>query len=366
MTGRLRTALKVAAFAAVSLFLLGSLVLELGQIDLSDRYELTATFDDVQGLLEGDAVKLAGVPIGRVASIEPVDGRAVVRFEVDRDVELPTDSEASIRWRNLLGQRYLYVAPGTAGATLADGDEIGRTRSVVDLGELFNRLGPIVKALDPDQVNAFLDAFVGAIDGNEEKLSAAIHNLATLSSALADRDEAIARLVGNLDEVATALDHREADIRTVLDNLLAVSSTFAENTDVLNAAVTEIGDFSGHLSVLLEGNRDEIERILANLATLVKVVQSKLPELDSTVAGLDTIAQTLFNVSRYGEWLQQVIPCGRLGYPTGQSTACEPEFVHGAGAAGRSAAPPRGVTGTEGLRQILLGAAPALPAGGGA
>jgi len=61
MTGRNRTLLKVAGFALLSMFLLGSLVVELGQVDLTDRYELSATFDDVQGLLEGDTVKLAEV-----------------------------------------------------------------------------------------------------------------------------------------------------------------------------------------------------------------------------------------------------------------------------------------------------------------
>src|SRR5512139_4326308 len=59
---------------------------------LKDRYRLTATFDDVTGLLTGDLVKVAGAPVGRVDKIEIRHGRALVTMSVDREVRLPADS----------------------------------------------------------------------------------------------------------------------------------------------------------------------------------------------------------------------------------------------------------------------------------
>ena len=53
---------------------------------------------------------------------------------------------------------YRLGPPGTASTVLQSGEHIDNTRSVVDLGELFNRLGPIVQAIDPSKVNTFLDA----------------------------------------------------------------------------------------------------------------------------------------------------------------------------------------------------------------
>lgn len=324
---RLRgTIVKLIAFVLVCGGFTAYLAVTIGNIALfRDEYELTAVFDDVTGLLPNDNVKVAGVVVGKVHAIDIVDGRARVRFTVDDKTRLPTDTEAAVRWRNLLGQRYVYLYPGDDSTVLRDGDGIGKTRSVIDLGELFNRLGPIVKAIDPQQVNQFLDAVSGALDGNEESLRRAIDDLARLATTLAARDQAIGRLIEDLGELAAAVNSRDAQIRTVLDNLVTISQTFSESTEVLDRAVTELGDVSKNLGPLLQANRAHIDRILENVAVLVQVVQSKLPEIETAVTNLDDVALRLFRVSRYGEWLQQVIPCGKIGNPVVVATDCDPE-----------------------------------------
>jgi phospholipid/cholesterol/gamma-HCH transport system substrate-binding protein len=306
----------------------GYLVVTIGNIHLFERsYSLTAKFDDVTGLLPDDNVKIAGVVVGKVKSIAIDNGAAMVKFTVRKGVKVPTDSAAAIRWRNLLGQRYIYLYPGTASTVLSAGDRVAHTRSVVDLGQLFNRLGPIVKAIDPNQVNAFLDSVSSALQGNEPQLRQALDDLAKLAASLATRDEAIGRLVGNLDTVASTITNRDFEIRQILDNLLAVASTFSANTDVLDQAVTQLGDFSGHLGQLLQANRGHIDNIVNNLQVLIEVVRQKLPTLDTVVANLDDVGATLFGASKNGEFLNQTIPCGQFFYPTAQpagGTPCNP------------------------------------------
>src|SRR5205807_3223470 len=162
-------------------------------------YRLTASFDDASGLLRDDNVKIAGVVVGKVKGVKLKQGRAQVSFEVEKGIKVPTDSSAAVRWRNLIGQRYVYLYPGTASTVRRGGDRVAHTRSVVDVGELFNRLGPIVKAIDPQQVNTFLDAIVGALDGNEQNLRQAIDDLSRVAASLGARDQAIGRLVENLN-----------------------------------------------------------------------------------------------------------------------------------------------------------------------
>lgn len=362
---------KLALFAAVSLFLTAWLAFTIGNIKLfADDYTLSAVFDDVTGLLPNDNVKVAGVPVGKVTGIEVVQGRAKVTFTVGDDVRLPTDSHAAVRWRNLLGQRYVYLYPGTASTTLRPGAVITDTRSVVDIGELFNRLGPIVRAIDPDKVNRFLDSVVAALDGNEPKLRQAIADLSTLTAALAERDAAIGRLVENLDVVAGAVTSRDAQIRSVLDNLLAVATTFNENTEVLESAVVELGSFNRDLGGLLEGNRAQLDRTIDNVTTLLEGVRRQLPALDQLIAHIDDGGKRLFAASRYGEWLNQVIPCGRAGYP-GEFTIAVKDCVTGAGTGGPvtiSGNPPalglspppvlHPVRGADGLASLLGVAAP--------
>src|SRR3546814_18276705 len=113
-------------------------------------------------------------------------------MQIDDDhADLPKDSSAAIRWRNLIGQRYVYLYPGDSAEALQDGSTIERTTSVVDLGELFNRLGPIVGAIDPAQVNEFLDTITAALEAREDDLGPTLADPATLVTGLASRDTTI-------------------------------------------------------------------------------------------------------------------------------------------------------------------------------
>lgn len=353
-----RLGIFVAVCGAITVYLIVTIgnvqSFKIGPFQLfDDQYELTARFDDVTGLLTDDNVKVAGVVVGKVTAVDVEKGRARVRFKVNDDVKLPSDSSAAIRWRNLLGQRYLYLVPGTASTTLQDGTTVTRTESVVDLGELFNRLGPVVAAIDPDDVNAFLDTVVGALEGNEDSVRAALDDLAVLAASLGEREAAIARLVENLDQVAGTIVARDAEIRSLLDNLVEISRTFNENTDVLDEAITELGRFSQDLGTLLEANRTHIDSLISNLTTIVAVVQAKLPALDTAVTNLDEASTRLFNASRYGEWLNQTIPCGRVGYPLSQSVS--PPCVLAPGGSAAPAGTPRSSSGVQAVYELLAG-----------
>jgi phospholipid/cholesterol/gamma-HCH transport system substrate-binding protein len=357
----IRTAIKLVAFFAVCAMFTAYLAFTIGNIHLFEHtYKLTATFDDATGLLKDDNVKVAGVVVGKVTAVQIDQGRAKVAFKVKESVMVPTDSSVSIRWRNLIGQRYLYLYPGTASTVFKGGQTMSKTRSVVDVGELFNRLGPIIKAVDPKDVNTFLDSIVQALDGNQEKIRQAIDNLAVVAQSLGSRDQAIGRLVDNVNTVAGAINDRDAQIRTVLDNLVLISQTFSQNTDVLNTAVTQLGDFSDNFGALLANNRVQIDNIIGNLNTLVGEVKVKLPVVDSVLGGLDEAAKRLFAASRYGEWLNQVIPCGALlNVPSsGPVVPVNSPCITGSGSVAGGGAQPqaqgaRQTTGVDALNQLL-------------
>lgn len=362
------TVIKLTAFIAVCLFFTIYLAFTIANIRPSHLwffhrdYSLSATFDDVTGLNTGDNVKVAGVVVGKVRSIGVRDGRARVSFVVHKTVRLPSDTSAAVRWRNLLGQRYIYLYPGNDPTVLRNHGVIGQTRSVVDVGELFNRLGPIVKALDPQQVNVFLDEVTGALDGNQDKLRQSLDDLATLTASLAARDNQIGRLVTNLDTVSGAITARDQEIRTVLDNLLSLATTFSQNTNVVDEAVTDLGSFNTNLNTLLSHNQTQIGQILNNLGTLVQVVQAKLPEIDTALGQLPFTGSKVFAVGRFGDWLQQSILCLNVQLSATQTLTlpCGPGGV-GAAATGTGSAP-TAPGATAGAAAGAGGTGPDLPA----
>ena len=313
----IRTALKFGVFCVVCLAVTIYLAFTIGNIKVGDPlnrdyYVLKADFDDVTGLNANDNVKVAGVVVGKVTGISVENGRAHVTFQVQNRYKVPKDSTASIRWRNLIGQRYLYLDPSAARAaeTLKNGDTVAKTASVIDLGELFNRLGPIIASVDEAKVNDFLDTVTQALSGNEDKIGQAIDDLAVLAKALGQRDQTIGRLVENLNTVAGTIANRDQQIRIMLDNLVLISQTFSENTQTIDTALQEFARFSTNLSTVLDGNRSELDNLINNLdLILTDTVAPKLSTLSSALSNLDVAAKSIFESADLGEWLNQSIFC---------------------------------------------------------
>jgi phospholipid/cholesterol/gamma-HCH transport system substrate-binding protein len=359
----IRVAIKFGTFVVVCLFFTGYLAFTIGNLDVRDplgrdTYTLRATFDDVTGLLIDDNVKVAGVVIGKVTGIQVEAGKAVVDMAIDNDHRgIPAaGTSAAIRWRNLIGQRYVYLYPGQpGGAALRDGDDIAETTSVVDLGELFERLGPIVTAIDPSQVNDLLETLTTALDGREDDVGKALDDLAVLAKGLASRDEAIGRLVGNLDTVAATLDRRDGQIDAMIENLVTLAESFGDNTATLDAAITELGQFGTDLHGVLEGNRSEIDRLLGNLAQVTDTVEGRLPELDAFLAGFGDASAAIFRAGNRGEFLNQKILCVFIAPPASSEAGCPlGDPILGLSGAPAQAFTPAPAHGAEGITSLLL------------
>ncbi len=311
-----RTAIKFGLFVALCMVFLLYLATTIGNTTLGGLVghgkattTLYAAFDDVTGLLIGDNVKVAGVAVGKVTAIHVESGQAMVTMEVDADRKMPADTSAAVRWRNLIGQRYVYLFPGDAPVSLADGDTIAKTTNVVELGELFNRLGPIVATIDPAQVNDFLDTVTTALDGNQADISKALDDLAYVVKGLGDRDQAIGRLIDNLEVVSRTVADRDTQIQTMLDNLTSLAQTFSDNTKLLETAITEIGSYNRNLSGTLAANRSEIDGLIASLDHTLNTVQDNLGPLGVALDRLDENGAATFRSSRNGTFLNQTILC---------------------------------------------------------
>ncbi len=113
----------------------------LGSFSSGETYALTAYFDNIGALKVRAPVRSAGVTIGRVASIvlDPKRFQGVVRLEIQRDVQFPTDSSARILTSGLLGDQYVGIEPGAQEKNFAAGDEIKQTQSAVVLESLISQ-----------------------------------------------------------------------------------------------------------------------------------------------------------------------------------------------------------------------------------
>jgi phospholipid/cholesterol/gamma-HCH transport system substrate-binding protein len=228
---------------------------------------------------------------------------------------VPADSEVAVRWKNLIGQRFLDIRPGDAPDRLGDGDEVAATRSVVDIGELVNRLGPLARAVDPAQLNQLLAALAEALEGRGDDMGELVHGVDAVLATLAERDQTISQLLTDYATVTDTLARRDAQVRQVVDDLVLLSQAFADNTDLLDRALVELGGFSEGLAAVLEDDAAGLGRTVDDLAVVTGTASAHIDELELALASLPAAVRDLFDASDEGELITVLTPCLTTGPP---------------------------------------------------
>src|SRR5687768_12844512 len=112
-----------------------------GRLSMPNTSLFSARFTNVNGLKTGSTVRIAGVTVGEVKTIElkPADLTALVTFRLESSLKLDDDTVAAIRSSGLLGDKFIALKPGASGTALKPGALIVDTESTVDLEDLIAR-----------------------------------------------------------------------------------------------------------------------------------------------------------------------------------------------------------------------------------
>jgi phospholipid/cholesterol/gamma-HCH transport system substrate-binding protein len=131
----------VGIFLIVGLLCFGYLSVKLGDVEVfgTQKYAVTARFANVSGLKEGAAVEIAGVPVGRVSTINLNDYEAEVQMLISPDIRLQDDAIASIRTQGIIGDKYVKIKIGGSDEYIEQDGEILETESAIELEELVSK-----------------------------------------------------------------------------------------------------------------------------------------------------------------------------------------------------------------------------------
>lgn len=316
--------IRLLVFVAIT----GTLTLYIGgklsNFSFQDRYKFHGTFEDVTGLRNGDRVSVAGVPVGQVTSIHLIGdgadaGRAEVTVEVNKTIKLPTATTTmNIRWRNLIGQRYIVFDPGTNGQPVTSGYyktsgshriPNDKTHSAVDIGDVFNQLAPLGQAIQPAQINSIITSLSQALDGNQDNIGGLVQNLNLLSGTLADRDQTIRQMLTDYSTITDVLQKRDTQIQTMIDNLVLLSRTFSDNTALFQSTLNNVATAGSSLDRLLSANETQFRSLLDNLPGITSALSSKLPQLETAFAALPFTFSKIFDATAYGDFLRTYAVC---------------------------------------------------------
>jgi phospholipid/cholesterol/gamma-HCH transport system substrate-binding protein len=302
-----RQLVKLTLYSLVCLAVLAGLIGRIGNIEFfADRTGYRAAMPDVTGLVINDEVKVAGVSVGKVTGISVERGHAVVSFQVKPEVRLTKATRVGVRWRNVLGQKYLYLYPGTGGKRLKEGATLPQSQSVesADVGEFLNSVGPILRAIDPKKANAFIRAFNDALEGNETKVRSLLSDTASIATELGGADRQIGSLIDNLDTVVGGLAQRDGDLNTAITRFKTLAGTLSANNDDLQLLVVRFAAVQQKLDKLVTTNRGNLDATIEDLATIAKVLGRHRSDLDTALATLPEGLSIYDKISSYGQWFQ--------------------------------------------------------------
>ena len=322
MIGSIRwISLKLVIFTAVTIAITTWLAAIIGNYALfSSPYEIEAEFTDATGLLKGDVVKAAGVTIGRVSEIVIDDGLAVVTLQINKDVELPSDLDAEIRFRNLIGQRMITLIQGDTSlqaAALAPGDNaaaqgdvmepgdvipFSRTKPAFDLSALFNGLRPLIQSTDAQDINVVTEALTEALGGRSQEIKTLLGNVAAISDTLSSRDQELNSLLSNVNIITDDLNARDQQLQGTLADMNDFLADLSASRGDLEDAIVTLDGASQRLDRLIVRNSDDLELQFENLAEILEVVDGRKRELKGIVRSLPSFLVGVERVSNYGQW----------------------------------------------------------------
>jgi phospholipid/cholesterol/gamma-HCH transport system substrate-binding protein len=301
--------IKLIAFVVVTVLATGVLAATIANLLPGDKATYKAVFTDVTGLSRGQDVRIAGVRVGTVTDIKVARDRvnAEVEIEVLRTTSLTQGTVATIKYRNLVGERYVALTqePGSP-ATLAEGQTIPkeRTRPALDLTVLFNGFKPLFAALSPKDVNELSAQIISVLQGEGGDINTLLGQTASLTKTLADRDAVIGRTIDNLTTVLTTVESHDAAFGELLKQLQRFVSGLAQDREAIGGSLDDINRVTGDTASLLQAGRPDIKSDIANLRSLAGTLNEPqntrlFEQFAQRAPGkIDTITRT----ATYGSW----------------------------------------------------------------
>jgi len=285
--------------------------------------EFHAIFTDATSLNRGDDVRMSGVKIGTVSTVEVVDGRrARVTFTASRTAPLMVGTTAELRFRNLIGQRYISLEPPTGSApALRPGYtfDLDHTSPALDLTMLFNGFQPLLQLLDPQDVNNLSGQIVAVFQGEDATVDGLLSSTASLTSTIAEKDEVIGQLITNLSSVLTTVNQRSDQLDTTIVTLDRLVSGLAEDRTTIGSTIEGLGDLTVSVSGLLEETRAPLKKSITSLGDLSANLADAETTLDSFFQTLPTKLETIGRIGSYGSWFNFYLCSieGRIPLPEG-------------------------------------------------
>jgi phospholipid/cholesterol/gamma-HCH transport system substrate-binding protein len=257
-------------------------------------YRLTADFSRAVALYPRSRVKVMGVDVGTVTSIDVVRGRIRVALRIDRKVPLPATVQATIVPFSLIGERNVVLSPAwQPGQPRAkDGDAIPaeRTHVPVEPDEALKAVTDLAHAVDPDAVRKLVGSGAAALRGRGADLNTAIEQAADLTTLLAAQDQTLISAAQNLHTLASTLNARRDVLGSLLEDFSRATSVLSDERQSIARFLRALVVFTGEGNALLAKYEGQLPTDVARLTQLAMTLGANANSVQELVSALREIS----------------------------------------------------------------------------
>lgn len=250
-------------------------------------YRVDIELADAEGLQAGDEVLVAGLRAGEVEDVSIDGDRVAVRARIT--AELPADSQAQLILRNFVGKRAIQVLPGDDwDHLLVDADPplipLERTAGLVDLPDLADETVTLLRESDTDALRTLITSLADVTEGQRDEVGDLLDGLRRVSGVLADKRDALQRLITRSEDLVGAAADRDQQIVTIIDEFGSTLDVLNRNRDELTRLLAETAGASSITADLVREERQRLDRVLDEVHEVLEIVDDRQVDLAHMMA----------------------------------------------------------------------------------
>jgi phospholipid/cholesterol/gamma-HCH transport system substrate-binding protein len=252
---------------------------------------------------------------------------AEVSFDVLKDRSLPTSTIARLRYRNLVGQRYIALEAGAGDPHQVlpkDGTiPVAQTQNALDLTVLFQGFQPLFEGLDAGEINSLSMEIIQTLQGEGSTVDVLFSQVADLTNSLADRDQVIGDLITNLNSVLQTVSSRDDELANLINQLQRWVSGLAADRQAIGDSINGINALTTTTSTLLTDIRPSLKQDIVDITQLAQILNAGSGEVAGVIQRLPNKVAALTRTATYGSFFNFYL-CqagGQLVLPAGITTS---------------------------------------------
>ncbi|QWC86138.1 MCE family protein [Nocardioidaceae bacterium] len=294
-------AIALAVVAGLAVFLLGG----------EGTKTATLSFDRAISVYKGSDIRVLGVPVGSVDSVEPNGTTVKVEVSYPESVKLPEDATAVIVTPAVVGDRFIQMIPAYdgSGPVLADGAQLGvdRTAEPLELDDVYQGIDDLLVAIGPQGANApgpdgegplskLLANTADNLAGNGRKINQTITDITGLTTTLDNNKDALFDTVTQVQRFVKILADNDETVRQFNDSLQGAADLLEGERDDLAATLDNLGTALVEVRRFVQDNRGSLSSNIDSLQRLTRILVNERESLDSILTDAPLALNNLYLV----------------------------------------------------------------------